>query len=181
EALDRYGTDKPDLRFEMLLHDLSDVFAATEVKAFSAPTVKALRVSGGASFSRARLDELTDYATGLGAKGLAWFRITDEGLDSPLAKFLNETERAAMASVDGAQVGDIVFCVADEYPEACHVSALSARPSDRRRSARGRINTCGSRSFHCSRASTRTAIFRRRTIPLRCRTPTTWISSTPNR
>jgi aspartyl-tRNA synthetase len=133
EALDRYGTDKPDLRFEMLLHDLSDVFAATEVKAFSAPTVKALRVSGGASFSRARLDELTDYATGLGAKGLAWFRITDEGLDSPLAKFLNETERAAMASVDGAQVGDIVFCVADEYTEACHVlgairSALGSPP-----------------------------------------------------
>ncbi len=133
EALDRYGTDKPDLRFEMLLHDLSDVFAATEVKAFSAPTVKALRVSGGASFSRARLDELTDYAKGLGAKGLAWFRITDEGLDSPLAKFLNETERAAIASVDGAQVGDIVFCVADEYTGACHVlgavrSALGSPP-----------------------------------------------------
>src|SRR5580700_10672246 len=86
EALDRYGTDKPDLRFEMLLHDLSDVFAATEVKAFSAPTVKAMRVTGGASFSRARLDELTDQAKGLGAKGLAWFRVTAEGLDSPLAK-----------------------------------------------------------------------------------------------
>jgi aspartyl-tRNA synthetase len=121
EALDRYGTDKPDLRFEMLLHDLSDVFASTEVKAFSAPTVKALRVRGGASFSRARLDELTDYAKGLGAKGLAWFRVTDDGLDSPLAKFLNETEGAAISSVDGAEVGDIVFCVADEYAEACHV------------------------------------------------------------
>jgi aspartyl-tRNA synthetase len=121
EALDRYGTDKPDLRFEMLLHDLSDVFASTEVKAFSAPTVKALRVPGGASFSRARLDELTDYAKGLGAKGLAWFRITDEGLDSPLAKFLSGTESAAVASLDNAEAGDIVFCVADEYAEACHV------------------------------------------------------------
>jgi aspartyl-tRNA synthetase len=121
EALDRYGTDKPDLRFEMLLHDLSEVFTTTEVKAFSAPTVKAMRVPGGASFSRARLDELTDQAKGLGAKGLAWFRITAEGLDSPLAKFLNATESAAVASVDGAQVGDIVFCVADEYAEACHV------------------------------------------------------------
>ncbi|HEY5262917.1 MAG TPA: aspartate--tRNA ligase [Acidimicrobiales bacterium] len=121
EALDRYGTDKPDLRFEMLLHDLSDVFATTEVKAFSTPTVKAMRVPGGASFSRARLDELTDQAKGLGAKGLAWFRITAEGLDSPLAKFLNATESAAVASVDGAEVGDIVLCVADEYAEACHV------------------------------------------------------------
>ena len=97
EALDRYGTDKPDLRFAMVLHDLSDVFATTEVKAFSAPTVKAMRVPGGASFSRARLDELTDQAKALGAKGLAWFRITDDGLDSPLAKFLNETESAAIA------------------------------------------------------------------------------------
>jgi aspartyl-tRNA synthetase len=121
EALDRYGTDKPDLRFEMLLHDLSDVFATTEVKAFSASTVKAVRVPGGASLSRARLDELTDQAKGLGAKGLAWFRITADGLDSPLAKFLNETESAAIASLDGAEVGDIVFCVADAYAEACHV------------------------------------------------------------
>src|SRR6202167_197733 len=121
EALDRYGTDKPDMRFAMLLHDLSDVFADTAVKAFSAPTVKAMRVPGAASLSRARLDELTDQAKGLGAKGLAWFRITPEGLDSPLAKFLNEAESAAIASLDGAEVGDIVFCVADEYAEACHV------------------------------------------------------------
>ena len=121
EALDRYGTDKPDLRFAMLLHDLSDLFATTEVKAFSAPTVKAMRVPGGASLSRARLDELTEQAKGLGAKGLAWFRITAEGLDSPLAKFLSDTESEAIASVDGAEVGDIVFCVADEYAQACHV------------------------------------------------------------
>ncbi|MGD0853965.1 MAG: aspartate--tRNA ligase [Acidimicrobiales bacterium] len=121
EALDRYGTDKPDMRFSMLLHDLSEVFAETEVKAFAAPTVKAMRVPGGASFSRARLDELTDQARSLGAKGLAWFRVTDDGLDSPLAKFLNDTERAAIASLDGAEVGDVVFCVADEYADACHV------------------------------------------------------------
>ena len=121
EALDRYGTDKPDMRFEMLLQDLSDVFATTEVKAFSAPTVKAMRVPGGASFSRARLDELTEQAKSLGAKGLAWFRISEDGLDSPLAKFLNDTESAAIASVDSAEVGDVVFCVADEYADACHV------------------------------------------------------------
>jgi aspartyl-tRNA synthetase len=71
--------------------------------------------------SRARLDELTDQAKRLGAKGLAWFRITDEGLDSPLAKFLNETETSAIATLDGARAGDIVFCVADEYELACHV------------------------------------------------------------
>jgi len=121
EALDLYGTDKPDLRFGMVLHDLSEVFAKSEVRAFSAPTVKALRVADGASFSRSRLDALTDQAKGLGAKGLAWFRLTSEGLDSPLARFLSEDEAAAIASVDGAKVGDLVLVVADEYVEACRV------------------------------------------------------------
>jgi aspartyl-tRNA synthetase len=121
EALDRYGTDKPDLRYAMTLHDLSDVFKASDVKAFAAPTVKALRVVDGASFSRSKLDQLTEQAKGLGAKGLAWFRVTAEGLDSPLARFLSDTERDAVASVDGAQVGDLVLIVADEYVAACHV------------------------------------------------------------
>jgi len=121
EALDRYGTDKPDLRFAMELHDLSEAFASTQVKAFSAPTVKVLRVPGGAEYSRSRLDALTDQAKGLGAKGLAWFRVTAQGLDSPLARFLNTEEAAAIAGVDGAQVGDLVLVVADEYALACKV------------------------------------------------------------
>jgi aspartyl-tRNA synthetase len=121
QALDLYGTDKPDLRFGMVLHDLSDVFQGSEVKAFAAPTVKAMRVVDGASFSRSKLDQLTDQAKQLGAKGLAWFRVTAEGLDSPLARYLNETEAAAVASVDGATSGDLVLIVADEYVEASHV------------------------------------------------------------
>jgi len=121
EALDLYGTDKPDLRFGMVLQDLSAAFADTEVKAFGAPTVKAIRVPGGASLSRGRLDQLTEQAKGLGAKGLAWFRITPDGLDSPLARFLNEDEARAIASTDGASEGDIVLCVADEYAPACKV------------------------------------------------------------
>ena len=120
-ALDLYGTDKPDLRFGMVLCDLSEVFAATDVKAFSAPTVKAMRVPGGAELARSRLDQLVDLAKELGAQGLAWFRITNGGLDSPLARFLNETETRVLTNVDGAQVGDLVLCVADEYVEACKV------------------------------------------------------------
>jgi aspartyl-tRNA synthetase len=120
-ALDLYGTDKPDLRFGMQLCDLSEVFAATDVKAFGAPTVKALRLPGGAELSRSRLDQLTDAAKELGAKGLAWFRITSDGLDSPLARFLDDTESQAIRNVDGAEVGDMVFCVADEYAAACKV------------------------------------------------------------
>jgi aspartyl-tRNA synthetase len=121
EALDRYGTDKPDLRFEMALVDLSELFASTEVKAFSMPTVKAMTVRDGASFTRSRLDQLTEQAKELGAKGLAWFKVTEDGLESPLARFLNEAEAAGIRSVDDARAGDIVFCVADEYVQACRV------------------------------------------------------------
>ncbi|MBU6233427.1 MAG: aspartate--tRNA ligase [Acidobacteria bacterium] len=121
EALDRYGVDKPDLRFGMTLHDLSDVFEASEVKAFAAPTVKAIRVPNGSEYSRSRLDQLTERAKDLGAKGLAWFRVTDEGLDSPLDRFLSDVERAAVRSVDGAQSGDLILVVADEYVQACKV------------------------------------------------------------
>ena len=121
DALDRYGTDKPDLRFAMTLHDLSEAFAATDVKAFSAPTIKALRVPGGAEFTRSRLDALTDQAKALGAKGLAWFRVTADGLDSPLARFLSAEETAAIAAVDDARAGDLILVVADEYAQACKV------------------------------------------------------------
>ena len=121
EALDRYGVDKPDLRFGMTLQDLSDVFEASEVKAFAAPTVKAICVRDGAAFSRSRLDQLTDRAKELGAKGLAWFRVTEDGLDSPLERFLSDVERAAIRNVDGAKAGDLVLVVADEYVQACKV------------------------------------------------------------
>jgi aspartyl-tRNA synthetase len=121
EALDRYGTDKPDLRFAMRLHDLSAAFAATEVKAFSATTIKAMRVTEGAQFTRSRLDTLTEQAKALGAKGLAWFRVTSDGLESPLARFLNEEETRVIAGVDGAGAGDLILVVADEYEAACKI------------------------------------------------------------
>ena len=121
EALDRYGTDKPDLRFGMALVDLTAAFAATGVRAFQAPCVKALRVPGGASLSRSRLDQLVERAKALGAKGLAWFRVGPDGLDAPLAKVLSSEESAAVAGVDGAEPGDLVLAVADAHALACRV------------------------------------------------------------
>ena len=126
EAIDRYGTDKPDLRFGMELVDLSSVFDGTEVKAFGAPCVKALVVEGEAGLSRSKLDGLTDRARGLGAKGLAWFRVVDAdgddpALESPLDRFLSDGERAGMLSATGAGPGDLVLVVADEYRLACTV------------------------------------------------------------
>jgi aspartyl-tRNA synthetase len=121
ECLDRFGTDKPDLRFAMELVDLTAAFEGTEVKAFQAPCVKGIRVPGGAELTRSRLDALTDRAKKLGAKGLAWFRVTADGLDSPLARFLSEGESAAIAAVDGAREGDLVLIVADAHRLACTV------------------------------------------------------------
>ncbi len=124
EALDFYGTDKPDLRFGMELVDLTLAFEKTEVKAFSSPTVKALVVEGGAVLPRSRLDELTEQAKKAGAAGLAWFRVTDDAgapLDGPLARHLSEQEREAVLSQTQARPGDLVLAVADEYRTACTV------------------------------------------------------------
>ncbi len=121
EALDRYGTDKPDLRFGMVLQDLSEVFADTAVKAFAAPVVKAIRVPEGASLSRSRLDALTEQAKALGAKGLAWFRVGAAELEGPLARLLSDVESAALCELDGARAGDLILAVADEHALACRV------------------------------------------------------------
>jgi len=123
DALDRYGTDKPDLRFGMELIDLSPVFEATEVKAFSSPTVKALRVEGAADFPRSRLDDLTDRAKKAGAVGLAWFRVTDgpEPLDGPLARHLSDEETVGVLAATRAEPGDLVLAISDVYATACLV------------------------------------------------------------
>ena len=93
DAMERYGSDKPDIRFGMELVELTEVFAATGFKAFAGQTVKGIRVPGaGTETSRKRLDDLTDAAKRWGAKGLVWMRVTEDALDSPVAKFLSDGE-----------------------------------------------------------------------------------------
>ena len=127
EARDRFGTDKPDLRFGMELIDLTEVFADTEVKAFSSPTVKAIVVPEGAVFPRKQLDDLTEQAKKAGAAGLAWFRVVadEEGngraLDGPLARHLSEQETATVLELTEAEPGDLILGVSDEYATACAV------------------------------------------------------------
>ena len=122
EAMDRFGSDKPDLRFAMELVELTDVFAATEFKAFQAECVKGIRVEGRADeFGRNKLDQLTDRAKALGAKGLVWMKVRDAELDSPVAKFLSEGEQASLRTALGAQPGDLLLLVADERRRAQEV------------------------------------------------------------
>ena len=134
DALNRFGTDKPDLRNEMELVDLSAEFASTEVRAFSSSHVKALLVPGGATFPRSRLDALVEQAKRAGAAGLAWFRVTaGPALDSPLDRFLSEPERAALLAKTGAGEGDLILAVSDTHRIACTAlgtlrSALGSPP-----------------------------------------------------
>ncbi len=115
EAQDRYGSDKPDMRFGLELVELTPLFASTGFNAFRAPCVKAIAVPGGASLGRGRTDALTDLAKGFGAKGLAWLKrhaAGPEGLEGPILKFLSEDERAGLPG----EPGDLLLFVADERP-----------------------------------------------------------------
>jgi aspartyl-tRNA synthetase len=123
EAMNRFGVDKPDLRFGMELVELTSVFATTEFKAFAgADAIKGIRVPGAAgTYGRNQLDKLTDRAKELGAKGLVWMKTADEGFDSPVAKFLSDDELEALRSAIGAESGDLVLIVADDWETTCEV------------------------------------------------------------
>ena len=118
EAMDRFGVDKPDLRFGLELVELTDVFGATEFKAFAgAAAIKGIRVPGAeGEYGRNQLDKLTDRAKSLGAKGLVWLKVAADGsFDSPVAKFLSASEAAEVSTRLGAEAGDLLLIVADEW------------------------------------------------------------------
>jgi aspartyl-tRNA synthetase len=114
EAQDRFGSDKPDVRFGMELVELTEAVAGTGFRAFQAPCVKGIRVAGEASMGRARLDRLTDQAKAAGGGGLVWLKLEGEALESPVAKFLSAEEKAAIPKALGAEPGDLVLIAAGE-------------------------------------------------------------------
>lgn len=126
DAMERYGSDKPDVRFGMELVELTDVFAATEFRAFQAPCVKGIRVPGAAELSRNQLDALTVKAKQWGAKGLVWMRVQADvdAIDSPVAKFLSADELAGVTGALRAEPGDLLLLVADERPMVRQVLGL---------------------------------------------------------
>ena len=113
EAMEKYGTDKPDLRFEMPLIELTEALSGTEFKVFQSPCVKALCVKGGASLTRSQIDNFTDQARKLGAGGLAYIIYENGEEKSPIAKFLKDSELAEIKKLTGAADGDAVFFGAD--------------------------------------------------------------------
>ena len=124
EAMERFGSDKPDLRFGMELVELTDVFGATEFKAFAgAASIKGICVPGRADeLGRNKLDALTDRAKKLGAKGLVWMKVAEGGvLESPVVKFLSDVEQQALVQRLAAGAGDVLLIVADEWHTTCEV------------------------------------------------------------
>lgn len=129
EAMARFGSDRPDLRFGLELHDVSDAFRETEFRAFAqtlaaSGQVKAIVVPGCSAYTRREIDEITEVATRAGAKGLATLGVEADGIRSPVAKFLNVAELAAITADIGAGAGDLVLAVADTPGVAA--KALSA-------------------------------------------------------
>lgn len=125
EAMERFGSDKPDLRFGMELTELTDLFGSTEFKVFQAPSIKGIRHEGGGDIGRNQLDALTDQAKRWGAKGLVWMKVGDGGeLSSPIAKFLSDDELNGIRDRLGGEPGDVLYLVADEQHTVWHVLGL---------------------------------------------------------
>jgi aspartyl-tRNA synthetase len=127
EAMRRYGSDKPDLRIDLELVDIADTVKGCGFKVFAdwanaeGGRVVALRAPGGASLSRKQIDELGAHAAKFGAKGLAWMKVEDAagqgagGVNSPIAKFLDDATVDAIVDAAGAQAGDLLLFGAGPY------------------------------------------------------------------
>ena len=128
ESMERYGTDKPDLRFELELHNVSSILQGQPFRVFQEVlekkgVVKGLKVQGQAGMSRKDLDELIEIAKELGAKGLVWIKIGSQGFESPIAKFISDEALKKLAQVFTAQAGDLILLVADQPNKALSILA----------------------------------------------------------
>jgi len=118
EAMNRFGSDKPDMRFGLEIRDFTDALRGCQAKVFTSAiqkggVVKGIRVPKGAEMSRKDLDDMTPFVSTFGAKGIAWTKITDEGWQSPIAKFLSAVEQKEIEKIAEAQVGDMILFSAD--------------------------------------------------------------------
>ncbi|HUF41621.1 MAG TPA: aspartate--tRNA ligase [Verrucomicrobiae bacterium] len=118
QAMNRFGSDKPDMRFGLEIRDFTDALRNCQAKVFTRAiqnggAVKGIRIPNGGEMSRKDLDDMTPFVATFGAKGVAWTKITSEGWQSPIAKFLSEAEQKEIERIAEAQIGDVVLFSAD--------------------------------------------------------------------
>ena len=118
EAINRFGSDKPDMRFGLEIRDFTEALRNCKAKVFSTAiekggVVKGIRIAKGGELSRKDLDDMTPFVATFGAKGIAWTKIADEGWQSPIAKFLSEAQQKEIEKIAEAQVGDVILFSAD--------------------------------------------------------------------
>ncbi|MBU1019297.1 MAG: aspartate--tRNA ligase [Patescibacteria group bacterium] len=126
DAMSTYGSDKPDIRYELHLSDVSDIVSGSEFKVFSGTVasggvVKALRIPDGAEMPRSEVDSFEDLAKQHGAKGLAWISLKDGEIKGPIVKFLSEKELSDIKDRTEVEEGDLIFFAADKFETACTV------------------------------------------------------------
>lgn len=122
EAIEKYGSDKPDIRFEMHITDITDLAAKTSFQVFqNAETVRGLKVDGGAKYSRKEIDELIQSATDFGAKGLAWVKVKEGKLESQIAKFFPEEVQSEIISRFDAKENDFLCFIADKKENTLNI------------------------------------------------------------
>jgi aspartyl-tRNA synthetase len=126
EAMTKYGSDKPDLRFGMEINTINDIVKDSEFKVFtdavnSGGIVAVLNAEGCAEFSRKQIDQLTEYAKKYGAKGLAWMKLIDGAVNSPIAKFLTEAQVQEIIRTANAKDGDLLLFSSDKWHTAYNV------------------------------------------------------------
>jgi aspartyl-tRNA synthetase len=126
EAMDRFGSDKPDTRFTLEIQDVTKIFAHSSFKVFAdmittGGVIKAINGKGLADLTQGELKALEDSAKAMGAKGLAFIRVEESGWKSPVSKFFSEEEKAALAKALSMEVGDVVFFAAEKWERACTI------------------------------------------------------------
>lgn len=125
EAMSRFGNDKPDIRFGLELREVTELFGATDIQVFKDVIAQGGIIRGivvpNAPFSRKEIDDLLPLAVSFGAKGLAWFRLTESGWQSPLAKNVNEDQKGKIAATLSLKTGDLVLLIADKEKIVCDV------------------------------------------------------------
>ncbi|MDR2677377.1 MAG: aspartate--tRNA ligase [Puniceicoccales bacterium] len=150
EAMDRFGSDKPDTRFVLEIQDVTDIFAHSAFKVFAdvvatGGVIKAINGKGLTDLTQGELKALEDSAKAMGAKGLAFIRVEESGWKSPISKFFNEEEKVALAKALSMEVGDVVFFAAEKWERACTILGRIRMDCANLLQRRGRLSIDGDR------------------------------------